>query len=99
MPLPDLSGAAMKPSRKPWKLPTDGGVRIDDWQERVMAKLSPGEFINQVRAEARKVIWPTRAETTSTAIFVGIMMLILAVFFLGIDFIFNLIVRSLLSLA
>lgn len=64
-----------------------------------MAKISPGEFINQVRAEARKVIWPTRAETTSTAIFVGIMMLILAVFFLGIDSIFSLIVRSLLSLA
>lgn len=64
-----------------------------------MAKLSPGEFINQVRAEARKVIWSTRAETTSTAIFVGIMMLILAVFFLGIDSIFSLIVRSLLSLA
>ena len=79
--------------------PMPGGGRIDDWQERVMAKLSPGEFVNQVRAEARKVIWPTRAETTSTAIFVGIMMLILAVFFLGIDSIFSLIVRSLLSLA
>ena len=45
------------------------------------------------------MIWPTRAETTTTAIFVGIMMLILAVFFLGIDSIFSLIVRSLLSLA
>ena len=45
--------------------------------------LNPNEFINQVRAEARKVIWPTRAETTSTAIFVGIMMVLLAVFFLG----------------
>lgn len=99
MPLPDLFGAAMKPSRKPWTPSMAGGARVDDWQERVMAKLSPGEFMNQVRAEARKVIWPTRAETTSTAIFVGIMMLILAVFFLGIDSIFNLIVRSLLSLA
>ena len=27
-----------------------------------MVRLSPGEFINQVRAEARKVIWPTRKE-------------------------------------
>ena len=79
--------------------PMPGGACIVDWQERVMAKLSPGEFINQVRAEARKVVWPTRAETTSTAIFAGIMMLILAVFFLGIDSIFSLIVRSLLSLA
>jgi preprotein translocase subunit SecE len=68
-------------------------------QERVMARLNPNEFINQVRAEARKVIWPTRAETTSTAIFVGIMMVLLAVFFLGIDALFNGIVRMLLSLA
>jgi preprotein translocase subunit SecE len=64
-----------------------------------MARLNPNEFISQVRAEARKVIWPTRAETTSTAIFVGIMMTLLAVFFLGIDTLFGLIVRWLLSLA
>lgn len=64
-----------------------------------MARMNPNEFINQVRAEARKVIWPTRAETTSTAIFVGIMMALLAVFFLGIDTLFGLIVRWLLSLA
>ena len=64
-----------------------------------MARLNPNEFINQVRAEARKVIWPTRAETMSTAIFVGIMMTILAVFFLGIDALFGAIVRWLLLLA
>ena len=64
-----------------------------------MARINPNEFFNQVKAEARKVIWPTRAETTSTAIFVGIMMVILAVFFLGIDTLFGLTVRWLLSLA
>lgn len=64
-----------------------------------MARINPNEFISQVRAEARKVIWPTRAETTSTAIFVGIMMAILAVFFLGIDALFSAVVRVLLSLA
>ncbi|MBB3859268.1 preprotein translocase subunit SecE [Novosphingobium hassiacum] len=64
-----------------------------------MAKTSPGEFFNQVKAEARKVVWPTRQETTTTAIFVGIMMLILAVFFLGIDSLFGAIVRFLLKLA
>ncbi|KHS48845.1 MULTISPECIES: preprotein translocase subunit SecE [Novosphingobium] len=64
-----------------------------------MAKTSPGEFFNQVKAEARKVVWPTRQETTTTAIFVGIMMLILAVFFLGIDSLFSAVVRFLLSLA
>lgn len=64
-----------------------------------MAKTSPGEFFNQVKAEARKVVWPTRQETTTTAIFVGILMLILAVFFLGIDTLFGKTVQLLLSLA
>ncbi len=64
-----------------------------------MAKISPGEFMRQVQAEARKVVWPTRQETTTTAIFVGIMMVILALFFLGIDSLFGSIVRWLLSLA
>ena len=64
-----------------------------------MAKTSPGEFIRQVRAEAAKVVWPTRQETVTTSIFVGNMMVILAVFFLGIDSLFGAIVRWLLSLA
>ena len=64
-----------------------------------MAKTSPGEFIRQVRAEASKVVWPSRQETVTTAIMVGIMMVILSVFFLGIDTAFGWVVRQLLSLA
>ena len=64
-----------------------------------MAKINPGEFMRQVQAEARKVVWPSRQETVTTAIFVGIMMIILAVFFLGIDSLFGAVVRWLLSLA
>lgn len=64
-----------------------------------MAKTSPGEFIRQVRAEAAKVVWPTRQETVTTGIFVGLMMVILAVFFLGVDSLFGALVRWLLSLA
>ncbi|MDF8332126.1 preprotein translocase subunit SecE [Novosphingobium cyanobacteriorum] len=64
-----------------------------------MAKVTPGEFINQVRAEARKVVWPTRQETTTTAIFVAVMMLLLSVFFLGIDTVFGFVVQWLLKLA
>ena len=64
-----------------------------------MAKTNPGEFFRQVRAEAGKVVWPTREETTRTAIFVAIMMIILSVFFLGIDTLFGAIMRWLLSLA
>ncbi len=64
-----------------------------------MAKTSPGEFVTQVRAEARKVVWPSRQETTTTAIFVGLMMVMLSVFFLGIDTLFGAIVSFLLKLA
>ncbi len=64
-----------------------------------MAKFNPGEFVRQVQAEGKKVVWPSRQETTTTAIFVGIMMAVLALFFLGIDTIFGKIVQFLLSLA
>ncbi len=64
-----------------------------------MAKFNPGEFMRQVQAEARKVVWPSRQETVTTAIFVGIMMVILALFFLGIDTVFGKTVQFLLSLA
>jgi preprotein translocase subunit SecE len=64
-----------------------------------MAKVNPGEFIRQVRAEAGKVVWPTRQETIRTAIFVGIMMTILALFFLGVDSVFGAVVKWLLTLA
>ncbi len=63
-----------------------------------MAKISPGEFMRQVQAEARKVVWPSRQETVSTAIFVGILMVVLALFFLGIDTLFGQAVQWLLSL-
>ena len=62
-------------------------------------KITAAEFMRQVQAEARKVVWPTRQETTTTALFVGIMMMILAVFFLGIDTVFGKLVQFLLSLA
>ena len=63
------------------------------------SKTSPGEFVRQVRVESSKVVWPTRQETITTAIMVFIMMTILAVFFLGIDSVFNWIVATLLSMA
>lgn len=64
-----------------------------------MARTNPGEFIRQVQAEMRKVVWPTRQETTTTAIFVAILMTLLAVFFLGIDSLFGFVVNWLLKLA
>ena len=54
-----------------------------------MAKVSPGEFVRQVRLEAiTRVHWPTRKETVSTAIMVLIMTTLLALFFFGVDAVF-----------
>ncbi len=61
-----------------------------------MAKVSPGEFMRQVRAETAKVVWPSRKETMTTAIMVLIMVSILAVFFFGVDSFFSTIVQFLL---
>lgn len=64
-----------------------------------MAKTSPSEFFNQVKTEASKVVWPTRQETLTTAVLVFIMMLILAIFFLGVDSFFGWVVKTLINLA
>lgn len=63
-----------------------------------VAKVNPGEFIRQVRAETSKVVWPTRQETIQTGIMVMIMTAVLAIFFLGVDSFFNMIVRFLIGL-
>jgi preprotein translocase subunit SecE len=63
-----------------------------------VAKTSPGEFIKQVQAERKKIAWPTRRETVTTAIMVVLMTVILGVFFFGVDTIFKQIVAGLLSL-
>jgi preprotein translocase subunit SecE len=62
-----------------------------------VARTSPGQYIREVRAEASKVVWPTRKETVTTAIMVIIMTGMLAIFFFGIDSMFNKIVQFLLS--
>ena len=63
-----------------------------------MAKVTPGEFIRQVRSDTAKVSWPTRRETITTAIMVLIMTTLLAIFFFGVDSFFGAIVKYLLSL-
>ncbi len=63
-----------------------------------MAKVSPGEFMNQVKAETAKVVWPTRKETGTTAVMVVIMTTILGIFFFAVDSAFSAIVQALLGL-
>lgn len=67
--------------------------------EESKSKTSPAEFLRQVQAEGRKVVWPTREETVRTSIFVFIMMVVLSLFFLGVDSAFGAVVSWLISLA
>ena len=47
-----------------------------------MANASPLEFLQQVRAEASKVVWPARRETLVTTMMVMAMAVFASLFFL-----------------
>ena len=63
-----------------------------------MARVSPGAFLNQVKTETAKIVWPSRKETMMTAVMVVIMTSLLAIFFFGVDSVFSWIVQTLLGL-
>ena len=50
-----------------------------------MATTNPAQFIQQVRSEVSKVVWPTRREVVLTTVMVFIMSALAAVFFALID--------------
>jgi preprotein translocase subunit SecE len=50
-----------------------------------MATTNPIQFIQQVRSEVAKVVWPTRRETVLTTIMVFIMAALTATFFSLVD--------------
>ncbi|MFO7771196.1 preprotein translocase subunit SecE [Roseovarius gahaiensis] len=50
-----------------------------------MARTNPLQFIQQVRSEVAKVVWPTRREVLLTTVMVLIMAALTAVFFALVD--------------
>ncbi len=48
-------------------------------------KANPFQFIQQVRAEVAKVVWPTRRETVLTTVMVFIMAALTSAFFFLVD--------------
>ncbi|PYG25065.1 preprotein translocase subunit SecE [Pelagimonas varians] len=50
-----------------------------------MATTNPLQFIQQVRAEVTKIVWPTRREVMLTTIMVFIMATLTAIFFAFVD--------------
>jgi len=64
-----------------------------------MARTNPLQFMQQVRAEVSKVVWPSRRETTITTVMVFVMATIFAIFFFGVDQIVQALLRIILNLA
>jgi len=52
-----------------------------------MALTNPLQFIQQVRAEVSKVVWPSRREVVLTSVMVFALAIVTAAFFFLVDFI------------
>lgn len=62
-----------------------------------MARTNPVAFFREVRAEAAKVVWPTRNETLISTVMVLIMVAFASLFFLAADQVISLSVQFLLN--
>jgi len=47
--------------------------------------INPFKYVQQVRNEVSKIVWPTRKETMTTTVMVFIMSALIALFFFVID--------------
>lgn len=56
-----------------------------DLKTAQMARTNPLQFIQQVRSEVAKVVWPTRREVLLTTVMVFIMATLTAIFFALVD--------------
>ena len=63
-----------------------------------MATTNPIQFIQQVRAEVSKVVWPTRREVLLTTVMVFIMAALTAVFFALVDLLIRTGLQGLLNM-
>lgn len=63
-----------------------------------MAKISPIQFLRQVKQEVKKVTWPTKNEVTRTSTMVIILVAIATLFFFFVDQILGWIVQVILGM-
>ena len=61
--------------------------------------INPFKYVQQVRNEVSKIVWPTRKETMTTTVMVFIMSAIIALFFFVIDTITSNVLDIILKLA
>ncbi len=62
-----------------------------------MAKIGPAEYIRQVRAEAKKVTWPSRKETVVSTLAVFIMVFFASLFLYFSDQVIAFLIRLILG--
>lgn len=60
-------------------------------------KISPIQFLRQVKQEVKKVSWPARKEVVQTLIMVAIMVAIASTFFFFVDQVLGWVVRMILG--
>lgn len=62
-------------------------------------RTNPFQFIQQVRAEVSKVVWPTRREVLLTTVMVFVMATLTAIFFFAVDFLIRTGLQFILGMA
>ena len=62
-----------------------------------MAKVSPAQFVRQVRQEINRITWATRRDTLTATSTVLVMSFIAAVFFLLVDWVLSGVVQMVLG--
>ena len=68
-----------------------------NWQLS-MARVSPAQFVRQVRQEVSRISWASRRETGTATLTVFVMVAIAAVFFLFVDMVLSNVVQFVLGL-
>ncbi|MEM0990366.1 MAG: preprotein translocase subunit SecE [Pseudomonadota bacterium] len=59
---------------------------------------NPVQFVNEVRAETSKVVWPSRKDAGMTTLMVFIMAVLVAIFFFFVDMGLSAVVNFVLGL-
>ena len=78
---------AKTPGRRPMGAQAASGgqtVSVDSAPAR--PRVSPVQFFQQVQAEGKKIVWPSRKETWITSVMVFIMVVLAAIFFWIVDY-------------
>ncbi|MFC0634364.1 preprotein translocase subunit SecE [Brevundimonas balnearis] len=71
--------------RRPGSPQPAQGPTVSVDQPTAKPRVTPMQFASQVRAEGRKIVWPSRKETWITSVMVFIMVALAAAFFWIVD--------------